>query len=230
MNNSSIKQGILQALPIVLGYLPLGFAFGVLARQVGLGPVSVFVMSLFVFAGSAQFISVSMLAAGSSSMEIIAATFLVNSRHLLMSAALAQHLHHFNKTLLAFVGFEITDETFAVAISNYQQQCSTPQYQLSLNLTAHTAWIVSTVMGSVVGNLIAKPEILGLNFALPAMFIGLLFLQLKNKFTVFIAIIAGMFSVLISTLIAGNWNIIIATTITATIGVIIEPWIIKSSY
>ena len=139
-----------------------------------------------------------------------------------MSAALAPNLNRISKTILAFIGFEITDETFAVSVSNYQHKPVPLEYQLSLNITSHFTWITSTVLGSVVGNSIGNPNMLGLNYALPAMFIGLLFLHLKTKISIIVAFISFFISLIIFLLLPGNWNIIIATIIAATIGVIIE--------
>ena len=85
-------RGTRLALPIVLGYLTVAFAFGVLADKTGLGALQATVMSLFVFAGSAQLISVTMLASGIAVPSIIVTTFVVNLRHLLMSAAVTPYL------------------------------------------------------------------------------------------------------------------------------------------
>jgi predicted branched-subunit amino acid permease len=78
--------------PICLGYLPIGMAFGVLAQKAGLTPLQIGLMSILVFAGSSQFIAVSMLTGGASAPAIIATTFVVNLRHVLMSSALAVYL------------------------------------------------------------------------------------------------------------------------------------------
>jgi hypothetical protein len=84
-----LPEGLSAGWPICLGYLPIGTAFGVLAQKAGLTPLQIGLMSIMVFAGSAQFIAVSMLAVGASAPAIIATTFVVNLRHVLMSSALA---------------------------------------------------------------------------------------------------------------------------------------------
>ncbi|MGE5653154.1 MAG: AzlC family ABC transporter permease, partial [Bacillota bacterium] len=96
--HNQLTTGARAALPIVLGYVPIGLAFGVLAVQQGLGVPGIFLMSLIVYAGSAQFIATGMLAAGASPTAIIATTFLVNLRHLLMSASMSAHLRHIHPT------------------------------------------------------------------------------------------------------------------------------------
>ena len=87
-----VKEGVIAGWPICLGYIPIGMAFGVLAQKAGLTPIEIGMMSILVFAGSAQFIAVSMLTAGASATAIIATTFVVNLRHVLMSSALAVYL------------------------------------------------------------------------------------------------------------------------------------------
>ena len=94
-------QGGAAAWPICLGYLPIGLAFGVLAQKAGLSPLQVALMSIFVFAGSSQFIAVSMLSAGASLAAIVATTFMVNLRHLLMSSSLAAKLGKKNRWKLS---------------------------------------------------------------------------------------------------------------------------------
>ena len=87
-----ILRGLKTAFPIALGYLPLGMAFGILAAQQGLTALDVFFLSFLVYAGSAQFIASAMISSGAASAAIILTTFLVNLRHLLMSASLAPYL------------------------------------------------------------------------------------------------------------------------------------------
>ena len=89
MEKHDIRYGLTKAVPVILGYMPIGLAFGVLAREAGLNLTQVFLMSLLVFAGSSQFISVAMLKAGADMWSIIATTFIVNLRHLLFSASIS---------------------------------------------------------------------------------------------------------------------------------------------
>lgn len=108
------------ATPVVMGYIPIAIAFGILASQVGLGIAEAAAMSVFVFAGSAQFIAVGMIGAGNSIGAIVVTTFLVNLRHLLMSAALSPHLRGLSHKELAWFGFQLTDETFALHSTRFR--------------------------------------------------------------------------------------------------------------
>ncbi len=226
MANREFLKGVKAALPIVLGYLPLGFAYGVLAREAGLTLYQTTMMSALVYAGSSQFIAVAMIGAAATAAAITFTVFLVNLRHLLMSASFIPHLRHYPVPLLGFISYEITDETYAVAISHFREYQAEPAYHLGLNLAAHSAWTLAGFLGGVFGNLIANPEQLGLNYALPAMFIALLVMQAKDKEAVLVAATAALVSVLIKHFFAGSWNIILATVIAATVGVFVE-WIIS---
>ncbi|APC08408.1 AzlC family ABC transporter permease [Neomoorella thermoacetica] len=221
-------QGFRAALPIVLGYLPLGFAYGVLAREAGFSLWETVLLSVFLYAGSGQFIAVSLFSNGVALAAIIFTVFLVNLRHLLFSASFVPHLRRFKPAVLALLAAEITDETFAVAISHYADHDPRLPYHFGLHLTAHSSWVLASLLGGLAGNLIGDPARFGFNFALPAMFIILLVMQLKDKKTLLVAGLAAVFSVAIALVWPGNWNIILATVLAATLGVILEPWTGKS--
>ena len=116
-----VREGFRAAWPICLGYFPIGLAFGVLAQKAGIGPLGVGLMSLLVFAGSAQFIAVSMLAQTAALTSIVLTTFLVNLRHLLMSSALSVYLRHSSWRFLCLFSHGITDESFAVNMTQFRE-------------------------------------------------------------------------------------------------------------
>lgn len=111
---TSWQRGLSQAAPIVLGYLPIGFAYGVLAGKAGLSPYSAVLMSVLVYAGASQFIAAGLFAASALPWTIVVTTFVVNLRHALMSASLAPHLRAWRPRALAAFAYQLTDETFAV--------------------------------------------------------------------------------------------------------------------
>lgn len=229
MITTDLKEGFKASLPVVFGYFPIGMAFGVLATQSGLSTMEIFMMSLLVYAGSAQFIATGMLAAQASISAIIFTTFLVNSRHLLMTASLVPFVKNIKPKILSLLGFWITDETYAVSISTVAKGQKSQWYFFGLYITSHLAWISSNVLGAVMGNFIPEPQKYGLDFALPAMFIALLILQVRNNKAILIMLISGALSIGFKLNLVGSWNIILATVITATIGVFVDKWIQRSS-
>lgn len=113
------KDVIKAVWPIWVGYLPLGFACGVLAQKVGVTAWETALMSLLVFAGSGQFIALAMIGGGASVSSIVLTTFVVNLRHTLYSSTLATYLSGQTKRYLGGFAQGITDETFAVNLSNF---------------------------------------------------------------------------------------------------------------
>lgn len=222
-----IWSGLSQAAPIALGYIPIGFAYGVLASKAGISAPNTLLMSLIVFAGSAQLIAVGLLETGAPALSIILTTFVVNLRHLLMSAALSPHLKHWRKPELAAFGFELTDETFALHSLRFASGSARRLDTFIINGVAQGAWVLGSWLGIVAGQLINDVRPLALDYALPAMFIALLVMQLKNRIYLGVAILAGALSVGLLQIGFDQWNVIAATLAAATVGVWVETWIKK---
>jgi 4-azaleucine resistance transporter AzlC len=217
---TSSLQGFAAALPIWVGYIAVGIPFGVLAGQTGLSPMEIALMSTIVFAGSSQFIAVSMIAAGAAPLPIIITTFIVNLRHLLMSSALALHIKSTSKPLLSLFAYGVTDESFAVNHTKFSQDTWDIKNALIVNHSANIVWITSSVIGGFLGNLVPKGA-LGLDFVLTAMFIGLLVYQLKGGLVLVAAVISGILSIMFCLLLPGAWYVVLSSIISATICVML---------
>jgi 4-azaleucine resistance transporter AzlC len=226
---SSLGNGAKQALPIVLGYIPVGFAYGVLAQKSGLGIVNAVAMSIIVFAGSAQLIAAGLFGAGAGPLAIIATTFVVNLRHLLMSAALAPRLKGWKKWQIALFGYELTDETFALH-SLRMARANPPLLEtFGVNITAQSSWVLGSLAGYLAGGRIADVRPVGLDYALPAMFIALLVPQVIKPVYLVMAVLAGSLSVFLSLYGFSQSHVIAATVIASTVGLGVEQWINRSS-
>lgn len=217
-------RGVIAAVPIVLGYLPVGFAFGVLAQKAGLSTFHTLLMSVVVFAGSAQLIAVGLFAANLAPISIILTTFIVNLRHLLFSAAIFPHIAEWRKGELASFAYELTDETFALHTTRFQMQAVEKGEAFAINLTSHLAWIIGSGLGAMAGHLVAEVEPFGLDYVLPAMFIALLVMQIKQNSQVWAAVMGGIASVALSLLGLAQWHVIIGTVIGAAFGAWIGLW------
>lgn len=216
-----LADGLAAAWPICLGYLPLGFALGVLGQEAGLGPLEIGLMSVMVFAGSAQFIAVAMIAAGGSPLSIVATTFMVNIRHVLMSSALAVHLQGSGRTFISLFAYGITDESFAVNMGRFRQGGWGRRRALVVNQAANTAWVISTVVGAWVGGLIPAGSF-GIDYALIAMFLCLLVFQLLSRLHLLAAGIAALVSVCWAQLVPGNSNVLVASIAAASAGYVLS--------
>lgn len=230
MKSKYFLYGARSAMPIVLGYVPLGFAFGVLAVDSDLTVFEATLMSLLCITGSGQYIAASMLSLGASTLSILGTTLLINLRYLLMSASLATtHIRNWRTGLLGIISFWITDETYAVSIMKLKNEELKPAFFFGLDLPSHVSWVFSSFLGATVGNLISNPEALGLNFALTAMFISLLMILVTERLMVIVSVLAGAVSILFVVSLHMKGNIIIAAVLAATLGVMIEKWITKKS-
>ena len=222
------KEGLSAGWPICLGYLPIGMAFGVLAQKAGLGPVKIGLMSILVFAGSSQFIAVSMLDAGASALTIITTTFVVNLRHVLMSSALSVYLRAARRKWLALYAYGVTDESFAVNLPLFNAGHWSLARALVVNHAANLTWFISTIAGGIGGRFIPEGA-LGIDYALIAMFICLLVYQIRKRIHLLTAVIAGLTAVGLALVIPGNSYIVIASIAAASVGVVIQRKLLKGA-
>ncbi len=214
-------SGSKNALPIVAGYLPLGFACGVISDDVGLSVFQTAIMSLLVFAGAGQYIAASMIGALMPPLSVIMTVLIVNLRHLLYTSALYPHVSSWNFLQKAIFSSQITDETFALQSSLFSKKQISYSMAIGVNITSHLGWIIGNVLGASFGSYIDNSSKYGLDFALPSLFIALLVPQISNRNGLIVAIISGILSLIFA--LNGNKSlIIIASIIAATVGLIFE--------
>ncbi len=189
--------GIIAELPLLLGVIPFGLIYGVLALQAGLPAGVAFAMSSIVFAGSAQFAATQLFAVGAPGGLILFTTVILNLRHLLYSASLAPYLAPLRPAWKWLLAYLLTDEAYAVTIMRYRQPPSanapTHWFFFGAGLTLWTAWQVSTVLGLVLGAQV--PSRWRLDFALPLTFIALAIPTLTDSASVTSAVVAGVIAV-----------------------------------
>lgn len=216
-----IKIGLKAAIPIALGYIPLGIASGILSQKAGLSIIQIGILSIFVYAGSGQFITSAMLISNSSMLSIVFTTFIVNLRHMLMSSTLAPFFKNCKKRFLLFFSSEITDESFAINLIKFKNGNWSPRQAVILNIVSHITWIVSNMLGGGAGSLFSFNDMI-INFVLTSMFICLLCLQFKSFIYILCAIISGIIAVYLSLIMNNNLYVIIATVLAATICYFLE--------
>lgn len=164
-----MRRGALAGVPIFAGYVPVAVAFGLLARSNGIDVGATTAWSVLVFAGASQFIALELYAAGTSVVGIIITTLLVNGRHVLMSASVAERMR--DARLRPLVAFGITDETFAV--SGGAPSLSS-EYMLGLELVSYGGWVAGTVVGFLAGSFVPPVVQAALGILLYALFIAIL--------------------------------------------------------
>jgi branched chain amino acid efflux pump len=219
-SSSSFAGGVRAGVPVILGYLGIGFAAGVVERAAGLSYAEVLLLSTVLYAGSAQFVVTSMLTLASPAPAIVFTVFLLNLRHLLLAAALAPALRGVPAWKNALLGLQLTDETFVIAAGKSKL---TAAWMAGLNLCAWAAWAVANLAGAA---LPGNTRVLA--FALPCMFAGLLVFQVKHlgKIDDALLISAVAFGAAVGIQLAspGPAAIIGAKAIAATFGLLLQRW------
>jgi 4-azaleucine resistance transporter AzlC len=216
---NDFRQGIKAALPIVFGYLPVGIAYGVLARAAGLSTAEAGAMSLIVFAGASQFIAVGMLSSGIAAVPILLTTLAVNSRHLLMSSAIAPFFKGLSLKKVVALASQLTDESFAVAMADTSRIAGRPNYQIGLQMTAWLAWFTGSLIGALFGSVIDSSSF-GIPFAMTALFICLLVVQIKSRIHLAVAIGAGVLALSFKGILPNNLFIVAAAIIAPFFGLL----------
>lgn len=171
-------RGLRASAPIVLGYLPAAFAFGIAAGSAGLGAVETVLMSLIVYSGASQFALVGLLSSGASLVVAAGTALVLGSRHLLYGPALAPRLRPLGARRASLAAFGLTDEAFAVAAAKLPGGGAGGYgWLLGLELGAYASWVVGSWVGASAGGAVAGavPSLsASLAFALPALFVALL--------------------------------------------------------
>ncbi len=211
--------GVRRGLPIVLGYLPVGFAFGVLAVKNGISPALAIAMSVLMFSGSGQFVFASLWGAGAGAFSTAVAIGIVNLRYLLMSAAEAPWFAGISRIKKFLLGFGITDESFVVHATALQAG-----WRLNLatifvcNQLTQLAWITGTAIGALCGGLVNDVKPLGLDYAITAMFLALLVPQCSSRLHLLVAVFTICLSIALKCAGLGAWNVAVATVCGASLG------------
>ncbi len=173
-------DGIRLFLPIGAGYLPLGFACGIVCAEAGMSVIQIFIMSLLVYAGAGQYIAGGMIAAGATPLSIIITTFIVNSRHILYTSVLYPYISKWSFFKQSLFATQITDEVFAMHSSYMNKNSANTVTAFTVNIFSHSSWIISNTIGGISASLILDSSKFGLDFTLYALFIALILPRLVN--------------------------------------------------
>ncbi|MDT8902929.1 AzlC family ABC transporter permease [Anaeroselena agilis] len=216
-----LREGVADGVPIMVGYFPVAMAFGLLAKTVGVTLADACLFSLVVFAGASQFMALDLIKAGIAAVDIVLATFLLNLRHMMMSASLAVRLRGVRRGLLPVIAFGVTDETFSVA--SLRAGGLTASYLLGLNGAAYVAWAAGTVAGYLIGQVLPAAVQSSLGIGLYALFAAILVPGLKqNKSALIIVLLSGLLYLLLSsfTPLSSGWSLIAAIIAAAAGGLV----------
>ena len=206
-----IKEGLRAAAPLIIGYIPIAMAFGILGKTAGITFSETVMFSAFVSAGASQFMALNLFMAGAGILQIILTTFLVNSRHFLMSASLSRKVNDKLQKWTPFVAFAMTDEIFSIA--SFKKEELTHKFMLGFEGSTYLVWVLATAGGFLLGEVLPPVVQDSMGIALYAMFIGILIPEgKKSRKLLGLAILAGILNTILSSIsfLPAGWSVIIS--------------------
>ncbi|HEX9854863.1 MAG TPA: AzlC family ABC transporter permease [Acidimicrobiia bacterium] len=179
---TALREGVVAILPLMIGVIPFGFAFGVAAAGSGIDVKLAWSTSPIIFAGAAQLATVQLLSSDTSLLVVAATGLMINLRHVMYSAVLASDFRRFPRPWRVGLPYLLTDQTFAMAATRFEHS-EDPSYKrwyyLGVGMTLWVWWQATTALGIVLGAGI--PSDWNLDFAIPAVFLALLVLSVKSR-------------------------------------------------
>ena len=211
------------ATPIMFAYLILGSAAGALGVSHGLSAAEIALLSLMMYAGSAQFIFPVIY--GAAPHAVAAAIFFVNLRHVLYSASLSQQARELPLASRTLIGAQLTDETYIMATTKLRgRMMHSASWMIGLNMTSYLSWFTGNMFGALAGTAVDL-SVFGADFAGHAMFIALLFSKIamhaRWRSAATVAVLAGGTAVLCAWVFPGPAAVVVIAAVSAAAGVFI---------
>ncbi len=227
---SLFLEGAKDTFPLVVGAIPFGIIFGTLAGTAGLSFGATMGMSIFVFAGASQFVALSLVASGTAWPMIVLTTFVVNLRHMLYGATMVPFYKKLSALWKMVLAFGLTDETFAVVVNRYNKKdpiAGKQYYNLGSMVFMYLNWNLCTFIGLTAGKTFPEISRWGLDFAMPATFIGIVIPYLVSRPMWASVVTAGIVSVLAAEL-PHKLGLMLAALAGVAVGVICEKVFFKN--
>ncbi len=224
---NSLKKGVIDGLPIGLGYLAVSFSFGIMGTNAGLAIWQTVLISMCNVTSAGQFAGLNIMAAAGSYIEMIVSQLIINSRYSLMSVSLSQSVDKgFTTRYRLIFGHFITDEIYAVASSRGEEVGR--RYFFGLCILPYIGWSLGTLLGAVSGDILPHSISTSLNVALYGMFIAIFIPPMKKALSVTVVV---LISVSISVFlyfqpffeISSGISVIICAVTASVIGAIFFP-------
>lgn len=193
MDKKTAKTAFFDTIPVMTGYLFLGIGFGIIMQQNGFGLGWAAVMSVFIYAGSMQYVGVGLLTGGSGLVTAALATLLVNARHLFYGISMINAYKGTGKKK-PYLIFALTDETYSlVSREQLPRGVERNAYFFLVSLFDQCYWVAGTVLGSMAGSLIPM-NFEGIDFALTALFVTIFveqWLSSKDHFPAIVGVVSA---------------------------------------
>ena len=215
MRKRTVREAFLRSVPVMAGYIVLGMGFGILARNAGYGVLWAFAMSLLIYAGSMQYVGISLLTGGASVLNTILTTVMVNARHLFYSISMINRYKNAGR-YKPYMIFALTDETYSLLCDG---ETPDPEYadlyRFLVSLFNHLYWITGCVLGSLLGAVLPFSTA-GIEFSMTALFIASFteqWLRTKDH----IPALTGLLATLLCLVVLGPENFLIPAMLLITL-------------
>lgn len=221
------RIAFIKSLPVMAGYMTLGISFGLVYTSNGLSAIGAILFSLLVFAGSMQYVSVSLLVSAASPVQMVLMTIAVNLRHLFYSISMLGKYKGTGK-YKPYLEFALTDETFSIACEGKPKEASddpdfdTAKYYFLLSVFDQSYWVTGTIIGVTLQSMI-NISFAGVDFSMTALFVVTFTDQILRKKSI-PASALGVIATLICLLIFGSSSFLIPSL--AIIGVTLSVAVI----
>lgn len=203
----TLKTALIYTFPVLIGYIFLGMAFGLLLQKAGYNYIWAFFISLFVYAGSMQFVLVDFFGSGLSLAVMAAMTLIINSRHIFYGLSFIDKFKKMKK-LYPYMVFSLTDETYSILCSVESPEGTDPdKLYFLIALLNQIYWIAGSVIGALAGELITF-NTTGIDFAMTALFVVIFVEQWKESKS-HIPALTGLSSAILCLILFGPDNFIL---------------------
>ncbi len=215
MSIQTIKQAFFKSIPVMAGYVVIGIGFGILLRSAGYGVLWAAAMSIFIYAGSMQYVGVGLLTGGASVLTAVITTIMVNARHLFYSISMVDTYKDAGK-YKPYMIFALTDETYSLLCDGKVPEGADPDlYRMLVSLFNQCYWVAGSIIGSLLGGVLPFSTA-GIEFSMTALFAAAFteqWLTTKDH----IPAITGLFSTLLCLAVFGKERFLIPAMLLITL-------------
>ena len=215
MENHTVRQAFYKSVPVMAGYVVLGIGFGILMRNAGYGVLWAAAMSIFIYAGSLQYVGVSLLSGGASVITTVLTSVMVNARHLFYSISMIDKYKDAGR-YKPYMIFALTDETYSLLCDGKAPDGADPDlYKFLVSLFNQCYWVTGSILGSLLGAVLPFSTA-GIEFSMTALFIASYteqWISAKDH----VPALTGLISTLVSLLVFGRDNFLIPAMLLITL-------------
>jgi len=217
-----IRRGFLAVVPLWPGVMSFAVAYAVLARTSGYSAIETQLMTLLVFAGSAQLAMVTLYANGTGAVTIVLTALILNLRHILYGLSADRQLERDERPRRSIVAFFLTDETYGITTREWMAGRGSAGFMLGTGLGLYAAFAVATLAGILFGSLLPDVEKSGIDFIFPLSFLALLIPLVRSRVQFIVAATAATIAIAAGQVFSGGVTILLATVAAALAGVALE--------